>query len=201
MAASCGHPEKRVPAQYLQTDEVLVNVGIPFKTIEREVQKLAGPKEVLRKIDYVRIDPLTRILSIKGVVNYPLEKLFNFGIPLPAGTVGSENHVFELAISFPEAKELSQTRYFRIKFHRFKVNGDDYLNAFSIVGSFIQTIMANTELIHYVYNQASSVLPKNSDSMMMMKQVVETDGFVVNSTMRRMNYIKFILTKPKQGLN
>lgn len=182
IVASCGHTEKRLPAQYSQTDEVLVNVGIPFKTIEREVMKLAGPKEVLRKIDYVRIDPLTRILSIKGVVNYPLEKLFNFGVPLPTGTAAAENHVFELAISFPEAKELSQTRYFRIKFHRFKVNGDDYLNGFSIVGSFIQTIMANTELIRYVYNQASSALPKNTDSMTMMKQVIETDGFVVNPT-------------------
>lgn len=178
---NCSSPSKRTPANEEQTDEVLVNIGVPLKTIDRELQNIAKSNEVLKRIDYIHLDPLTRILSIKGIVNYPLKKLFNFGKPVPAEEE-SDDHTFEFAISFPEAKELAQTNYFRIKFHRFKLNGDDYMNAFSVVSSFIQTIMSNSDLINYVYDKSDPAFAKNPDASAIMKSLIANNGFIVDST-------------------
>lgn len=180
LASACS-PRGRGPAQFQQTDEVLINVGIPLKTIEREVQKLASESPIIKKIDLIRLDPETRILSVKGVIHYPLDKLFNFGVTLPSGA--PKDHSFEIAVEFPDTAELTQIRYFRLKFHRLTINGSDYLAAFSIGASVIQTIMANSELVHYVFDQASSQI-KDPDAMTMMREIIATNGFVVNETNR-----------------
>ncbi|MFP5492599.1 MAG: hypothetical protein ACLGG0_13930 [Bacteriovoracia bacterium] len=45
LVSACS-PRGRGPAQFQQTDEVLINVGIPLKAIEREVQKLASKSPI-----------------------------------------------------------------------------------------------------------------------------------------------------------
>jgi len=173
--------KQRSPAQFQQTDEPLVNVGVPLQTIERELLKLAQGSPVIKRIDFVRMDPNTRILSVRGVLHFPLERLFNFGQTLPAGT--PRDHSFEIAVSFPPMKEASQTRFFRLKFHRLTVNGDDYLPVFSVGASVIQTLMANSDLVHYVYEQTARSV-RNPDAMTMMREIIDSNGFVVNETMK-----------------
>jgi hypothetical protein len=177
----CSKTPDRMPAQYKYTDEELVSAGIPLTSIKRELTSIAKKSDVIRKIDYIEMDPTTRIISVKGTVHYPLEKLFNFGIPMPGAAPA--NHDFELAISFPSAKRLYPTRYLTITFHRFRIDGDDYLNAFSIVASFVQTVMANSDLVNYVFDQAGSSI-KDPSTMAMMREVIEDNGFMVNQTMK-----------------
>jgi hypothetical protein len=52
-----------------------------------------------------------------------------------------------------------------------------------VLASFVQTVMANSELIHYVFDKAASGL-RDPDALTMMREVVESGGFVVNPTMR-----------------
>jgi hypothetical protein len=99
----------RIPAQFAQTDEVLVNVGIPLTAIEREARRLAQHSKLIKRIDYIRVDPETRMLSLKGVVHYPLDQLFHFGSSTPPGA--PQDHTVELSFSFPRPRNSARPAF------------------------------------------------------------------------------------------
>lgn len=173
-------PPNRKPAQYKETDKSVALVRIPPKTINKELASLAKTSDIIKSISPLSMDPVTRIISLRMTIKYPLNSLYNYEIK-PKARVSEEQEI-EMAFSLPE---LVMSRYLSITFHKFKINGDDYLNAFSVVGSVVQTVLANSNLINYVFNQAGSSI---TDYRTMMAEIIEDNGILVNQTMRNIKF-------------
>lgn len=173
-------PPNRKPAQYKETDEPVALVQIPPQTINKELRKLASGSDIIKSISPLAMDPVTRIISLRLTLKYPLNSLYNYELK-PKNRISEEQEI-EMAFSLPE---LVMSRYLSITFHKFKINGDDYLNAFSVVGAVVQTVLANSNLINYVFNKAGSSM---TDSRAMMTEIIEDNGILVNQTMRNIKF-------------
>jgi hypothetical protein len=177
-------PHGRLPAQtYTQSHESVIKLMIPNRLINQELASLAKDNSIIKKISPLKMDPVTNIISLRMTIKYPLNTLFDYELKPP--TKISEEQEIEMAFSLPKPKTLAMTRYLGIEFHKFKINGDDYLNAFSVVASVIQTVLANSSLINYVFDQAGSSI---KDYRLMLSEVIESNGIIVNPTLRKISF-------------
>lgn len=170
----------RKPAQYSSTNKELVLVRVPPKTINRELSKIAQNSDIIKRIGPLSMDPVTRIISLRMTIKYPLNSLFNYE-QKPKYQLAEEQDI-EMAFSLPE---LVMSKYLSITFHKFKINGDDYINAFSIVGAVVQTVLTNSSLINYVFDSAGTSM---TDYRAMMTDIIEDNGILVNQTMRNIKF-------------
>jgi hypothetical protein len=179
VACNMMSPNRR-PAQYKVTDKEVALVRVPPKTINKELTKLAQGSDIIKSISPLSMDPVTRIISLRMTLKYPLNSLYNYEIK-PKNQLSEEQEI-EMAFSLPE---LVMSRYLSITFHKFKINGDDYLNAFSVVGAVVQTVMANSSLINYVFDTAGSSI---TNYRTMMTEIIEDNGILVNQTMKNIKF-------------
>lgn len=181
----------RRPAQtYKYTDESVVKLKVPLSLMKREIQAIADSSSMIKKVNYLSMDPLTRVLTVDLTVKYPLETLLTgWGVEPPKYYTDEQNVV--LAVSFPKAKMMANTRYLNLKFHRFDINGTDYLSFFPTVANVVNTFIVNSDLLNYVYDMTDSSLPKGDDGEYyrnLMREVLENNGIRVNATMKSMAF-------------
>lgn len=185
---ACNLGGNRHPANneiYVETDEPVAFAQIKLSSIERGLRDIFSKSEMVKSLDRFEMDPATRILNISLTIDYPLESLFNF-TQIPQNNISNE-HQIELAISFPETKTLAQTRYLGFTFHKFKIDGDDYIDAFEIVAAVAQTILANSELVDYLYKENADKLPEG-DHRVVLKEILDQNGIVIFHTTKKINF-------------
>lgn len=172
-------PNRR-PAQYKETSKPIAQINFPVEIINQQLKSFAKESDIIKSIGPLSMDPLTRIISVKLTVRYPLNSLFDYA-KKPRSKISEEQDI-EMAFSFPE---LVMSRYLSITFHKFKINGDDYLNAFSVVGSVVQTILVNSTLIDFVFDTAGTSI---GSYRTMMDEILEDNGILVNQTMKNIKF-------------
>lgn len=193
----CNIGGNRFPAndfRYEQTDEPVAFVQIKLSSIERGLRDIFSRSPIVRSLERFHMDPVTRILNVKLIVDYPLENLFNF-TEIPENQIPNE-HEIEFSVSFPETKTLAQTRYLGLTFHKFNIDGDEYLNAFDVVAGVTKTILANSELVDFLYKEFDENLPAD-DHRIILQEILDENGIVVFHTTRKINF-KLDLSKVSQ---
>ncbi len=191
VACNFTSPMGRRPAQtYKYTDESVVKVKVPLTLVKREIQAIADSSPMIKKVNYLSMDPLTRVLTIDLTVKYPLETLLTgWGVEPPKYYTDTQDIV--MAVSFPKAKMMANTRYLNLKFHRFDINGSDYLSFFPTVANVVKTFIVNSDLLNYVYDMTKSSLPKGNDGEYyrnLMQEVLENNGIRINGAMKSMAF-------------
>lgn len=183
--------QNRFPAfdeVYLQTDEPVAFAQIKLSTIENTLKAIIEKNKMLQTLERFEMDPVTRILNIRLSVRYPLASLFNFTqVPTEDMPESNDLHTIEMAIGFPETKTLAQTRYLSLTFHKFLIDGDDYIDAFEIVAATAQTILANSELVDYLYAKNSDKIPEG-DYRTILQEVLNDNSIVVFHTSKKINF-------------
>lgn len=188
LLSTCNLGGARFPAgndAYIESDEPVAFARIKLSTIESALQEILAESSMVKSLNRFEMDPATRILNIKLTLDYPLENLFNF-TQIPDNDL-SNLHEIELAVSFPETKTLAATRYLSLTFHKFKIDGDDYIDAFEIVAAVTQTILANSSLVDYLYKKNADALP-SKDYRVILKEILDQNGIVVFHTTRKINF-------------
>jgi hypothetical protein len=189
-ACTMNSPNRRPAQTYKYTDESVVKLKVPLSLMKREIQAIADSSPMIKKINYLNMDPLTRVLTVDMTVKYPLETLLTgWGVEPPKYYTDTQNVV--IAVSFPKAKMMANTRYLNLKFHRFDINGTDYLSFFPTVANVVNTFIVNSDLLNYVYDMTESSLPKGDDGEYyrnLMREVLENNGIRVNATMKSMAF-------------
>lgn len=176
---------RRPSSQYQVTDEPVAFGQLKLKTIRRGLDDIAAKSSMIESIDRFEMDPVTRIMSIQMTVDYPMESLFTFtDLPDPNK---SDKHTIELAISLPRTKNLAYTRYLGLKFHKFKVDGDEYISAFGVVLGTVKTLLANSNLIDYLYTKTESQLPSD-DTRDILREILDNNGIVANYASNKINF-------------
>ena len=179
VACNLVSPNRR-PAQYKETSKPIAQLNFPVDMMNQQLTNFAKDNDIIKNIGPLSMDPVTRIISVRMTIKYPLNSLFDYEMK-PKHKLSEEQDI-EMAFSFPE---LVMSKYLSITFHKFKINGDDYLNAFSIVGAVVQTILVNSNLIDFVFNSAGSSI---TNYRTMMDEVLEDNGILVNQTMRNIKF-------------
>jgi hypothetical protein len=191
----CTKNQSRVPAsEYTETDEPVALAQIKVSTFERLLDSFVQKSDVLTRINHFEMDPLTRIININFTVNYPLENLFNF-IKSDIPKI-DEEHEIEVALSLPSSKSVAYTRYLGLTFHKLKIDGDDYINTFEIVAAVAQTVLANSNLIDYLYVKNKEQI-KSQTKREILKEIIEDNGIVIFHTTKKINF-KLDLSKFSQ---
>lgn len=171
---------------YTETDEPVALGQIKLSTIRNGFIDMADKSKMIEKVHHFEMDPVTRLISIDMTVNYPLEYLFNF-TKIPDQAL-NDRHRIELAVSLPETKKLAMTRYLGLTFHKFTVDGDDYLEAFDIVASVVQTMLANSELIDFI----ATKIPEGQEGKIkpreLLREIIDSNGIVVFHTTKKINF-------------
>lgn len=176
--------QSRKPAQsYTETDESVIKVQFPFKTIQNQLSHLSEKNEFIQSINYVQMDSVTRILQIGMTINYPLNALFNENLKAPRRI--SETHDIDISISFPKAKSLAMTRYLSLTFEKFEIDGKSYLNHFEVVFAVMKTVLVNTNLIDYILVENRDSI--SQDQRDMLKEIIESNALVFNPTLRKIS--------------
>ncbi len=184
----CNIGGNRYPANdyhYKETNEPVAFAQLKLITIERGLREVVEKSPILKSLDRFEMDPMTRILNVKMTVDYPIQNLFDF-TQIPKNDI-SDLHDIEFSVSFPETKTLSQSRYLGLTFHKFKIDGDDYLGAFEIIASVVKTVLANSELVTYLYRTHTESIPDN-DFKLILQEVLDENGIVVFHTTRKINF-------------
>lgn len=177
--------QNRKPAQaYVETDESIVKVQFPLKTIRNQIAGLLKDNKFIEKINYFEMDSVTRILQVGLQVRYPINALFNEDLHAPRRI--DEVHDIEFSISFPKAKSLSMSRYLSLTFEKFNIDGKSYLNHFEVVFAVVKTVLVNTPLINYVESSIGENL-EDEDSRNLLKEILETNKLIFNPTLRRIS--------------
>ncbi len=189
---SCSHFSEhfigeRLPASSNSdsSDESIFKILLPFSVMKHEVKELAKDNEFIEGVDYFSMDPYTRMLSLRLRVKYPLDSLLNMG-DVKAKKF-SQIQTIDLALSFPPMKQIALTSYLSLQFHRFRINGDDYLAAFPIVASVVQTILANTSLINYIYDMGTKDI-SDVDTKSIIKSMLEKQEIKVSQATNKIYF-------------
>jgi len=185
-ASSCNLVgQNRRPAQaYVETDESVLRVQFPMSTIKNQLDSLLKDNKFIEKINYMEMDSVTRILQIGIRVRYPINALFNEDMRAPRKI--DEVHDIDLALSFPQAKSLSMSRYLSLTFEKFNIDGKSYLNHFEVVFTVLKTVLINTPLIEYVESQAKNSID-SADLRSLLKEMLETNKIIFNPTLRKIS--------------
>lgn len=176
---------RRPSSQYQVTDEPVAFGQLKLKTIRRGLEDIATQSPMIKSVDRFEMDPVTRIINLQLTVNYPLESLFTF-TNLPDENK-SDIHQIEMAISLPKTKNLAYTRYLGLKFHKFKIDGDEHIGAFGVVLGAIKTLLANSNLIDYLYTKTESGLPSD-DTRAILREILDNNGIVANYAANKINF-------------
>ena len=188
MSTSCDNGAlKRNPAseEILISDKSVASGNIKLQTLSRGLQDLSIKSEMIKSIDYLGLDPLTGHLNIKLSVNYPLESLFSF-TSIPETNLDSIQEI-DMSVSFPKTEQLAKSRYFGVQFHKFKINGEDYINAFEIVLGVVKTVLANSELFDYLWTKSKDQI-QDLNSREVLKEMLESNSIVAFHTSKKINF-------------
>ncbi len=186
------------------SDQPLIDIGIPVSVIQNEIIDVVKNSSIIHSIDYFFMDPLTRKLMIEGQINYSLDELFNFFQieNTPRSTKDLVRHTFKLAIGFPTTDQLLQTNYLRLTIDQLQIDGVSYLNLFSVVTSFVQAILGNTDLVSYLSN-SQVLLPVQNKNL--VQELIQNNGIVFNETSRsvsvKLNLSRFSFFKSFSYIN
>lgn len=176
--------QSRKPAQaYTETDESIVKVQFPFKTIKNQILNLSADNKFIDRVNYIQMDSVTRILQVGITVNYPLNALFNENLKAPRRI--DEKHDIELSIGFPKAKSLAMTRYLSLTFEKFNIDGKSYLNHFEVVFAVMKTVLVNTNLIDYILVENREQI--SAEQRDLLKEIIESNALIFNPTLRKIS--------------
>lgn len=154
----------RFPAavdQDLISDDELFAGKVKLDTIHKGILQAVENSPILTKLNYFNMDPVTRMLTVNLTIDYPLNQLVDFGALLKDQQISNEHNI-ELAISFDNTKTTAFSKFLGIKVQKFMIDGEDHLDAFEIVLSVIQTVLANSDLIDYLYLKTKPELKEAS---------------------------------------
>jgi hypothetical protein len=184
--SACTKNTSRLPAsEYTETDEPVALAQIKISTFEKLLDNFVEKSDVLTKINHFEMDPLTRIINVNFTINYPLENLFNFSKAEIAKI--DDEHEIEVAFSLPSSKSVAYTRYLGLTFHKLIIDGDDYINTFEIVAAVTQTILANSNLIDYLYVKNKEQIADQTKREI-LKEIIENNGIVIFHTTKKINF-------------
>lgn len=173
VACNLMSPDRRPAQAYEVTDRPVAFGIIKFQTIEKGLHMVAKSSSMIKSIDHFSMDPITRRIRLKMTVNYPLESLFTFSnIP---DQNKSDLHEIDITISLPETKNLAYTRYLGLQFHHFKIDGDEYISAFPVVVGAVKTLLANSDLVNYLYTKTEDQL-QNPDHRTILREILDNNG-------------------------
>ena len=175
LAAACSSlsPHRNPAQSYEESQESVFKAQIPLAVVKQALEELPKKTKFIERIYRVDMDPATRILAVGARIRYPLKNLFNF--QLPAGTDISDTHDLDVEVAFPSSNSLTQSGYLRLKFVKFNIDGKSYLNHFQLVLEAAQTVLANTDLVHYLSAKAPAV---DKSGRELLQEILEDNGIV-----------------------
>lgn len=156
------------------SDEALLVANIPVEIVKREIKKILidAPQSPFQKIEHFKFDPLNRLVVVEG----PAELPGNIMADLQSAAGGFElKRVHDLKIIFklPSARQLAVSSYVTIEFVEFKIDGQDYVSAFPILGRFFSTLLSHPSFVDYTLDINPDVPLDAHDPVNRARQFIE----------------------------
>ncbi|MBT3584030.1 MAG: hypothetical protein HN509_03910 [Halobacteriovoraceae bacterium] len=175
--AAVANPRKQVVPT---SEEPLVWAQIPVSLIEREARKiLLTEGTTITRLDRLDFNPIRRLVNIAGEMTLPPDIVHDMQDIAGAEDIPKQAYSFKISFELPKAELVSKTRFFRMRFVEFKVNDQDMLPAFNIVGNIAAGLMVNTSFMGYMLDEKPEVTINSEDALStQIKQMIEQKGIL-----------------------
>lgn len=160
------------------SEEGIVKVDFPLVLVENEIKELLLKEDsVLKKIDFLKLDPITRSLTFKGEINLPDSLLLT--MEEKAGDKLRKDHSFDITIIFPSAQLLSASKYVQFKIAKLVLDGVDYSKGFHIISRIVPALLVNRSLINYFVDESKAPTDyQENDLSLKIQNFIENKAIV-----------------------
>ncbi|MCF8058436.1 MAG: hypothetical protein K9K67_04015 [Bacteriovoracaceae bacterium] len=137
-------------------EEGIVKINLPIELLRIELKKALekspeNPNGFVKEIKRFDMDPMQNLLIISGTALMPADVVFDLNKIAGGGEFPVE-HEFNISVKFPTASKLALTRYFSLEIVEFKIDGQNYLNAFNRVNQYLVGLLSNSSFMDWVLN-------------------------------------------------
>jgi len=155
----------------LTLPEALVRKAIEDAVLISETNKEAFVKEITR----FKLDPLQNLIIVAGTAILPANIVFDMNDIAGGGDFPAE-HKFNISFKLPSDRKLAVTRYFSLEIVEFKIDGQDYLNAFNRLSQYLVGLLANTSFMDWVLEVEESNIGNSENLSFKIKNLIESKG-------------------------
>ncbi len=177
----------------LLAQESLVTVNIPINIVKRELKSILthedSPITYVERLDF---DPLNRLLVLEAKAELPGDVLQSLEDAAGGFSLYREFDL-KIVLRLPSARLLSVSSFVQFEFISFKLDGQEYVNSFGILGRLFATLMSHSSFVDFILDINPEVPLDSSDPTMLAKQFIERKNirFRENTVSFRLNLSEF----------